>query len=224
MEPVRMGVIGCGAIAQVHHMPNLSEIQDLFQVSAVCDVSAGAAAYVAEKFHVPHHFTDYRDLLASDVEAVLLCQSDPKTQVAVDAFNAGKHVFIEKPMCFSVQEVDAIIDARKRSGKVGQVGYMKIFDPVYEYAKREVDGMKSIRFVQVNHLHPNNDLHVRQFDVRRFDDIPQERDRGDAGGALGRPERSDRRCACACGAGVSPAGGQHDSRSIRHAYYVWRAE
>lgn len=172
MEPIRMGVIGCGAIAQVHHLPNLIDLPDLFRVTAVCDVSRGAADYVAGKFHVPHAFTDYRDLLAADVDAVLLCQSDPKTQVAVDAFDAGKHVFIEKPMCFSRQEADRIIAAQARSGKVGQVGYMKLFDPAYEYALDQVQAMENIRFIQVNHLHPNNDLHMRQFDVRRFDDVP----------------------------------------------------
>jgi predicted dehydrogenase len=172
MQPIRLGVVGCGAIAQVHHLPNLHDLPDHFTVTAVCDVSAGAAAYVAQKFNVPHHFTDYRDLLAADVEAVLLCQSDPKTEVAVAALNAGKHLFIEKPMCFSLQEVDAITAARQRAGVVGQVGYMKVYDPAYEYAKGQVDGMRNIRFVQVNHLHPNNDLHMRQFDIRRFDDIP----------------------------------------------------
>jgi len=172
MGTVKMGVIGCGAIAQVHHMPNLSDLPDLFTVTAVCDVSRGAADYVARKFHVPNAFTDYHELLASDVDAVLLCQSDPKTQVAVDAFAAGKHVFIEKPMCFSKQEADRIIAAQEKSGKVGQVGYMKVYDPAYEYGLAEVKTMGEVRFVQVNHLHPDNDLHVRQFDLRRFDDIP----------------------------------------------------
>lgn len=172
MNPVRIGVVGCGAIAQVHHMPNLHALQDLFQVTAVCDVSAGAAAYVAQRFAVPQHFTDYRDLLATDVEAVLLCQSDPKTEVAIAVLEAGKHLFIEKPICFSLEETDAIIAAHQRSGKVAQAGYMKVYDPAYEYAKQEVDGMKNIRFVQVNHLHPSNDLHVRQFHVERFNDIP----------------------------------------------------
>ena len=172
MCPVRMGVIGCGAIAQVHHMPNLVDLPDLFEVTAVCDVSRGAADYVAQKFHVPHAFTDHRDLLAAEVDAVLLCQSDPKTQIAVDCFNAGKHVFIEKPMCFSREEADRIIAAQQAAGTVGQVGYMKVYDPAYEYALAEVRQMDNIRFIQVNHLHPTNDLHVRQFDVRKFNDIP----------------------------------------------------
>jgi predicted dehydrogenase len=174
MGIVKMGVVGCGAIAQVHHMPNLADLPDLFEVTAVCDVSRGAADFVARKFHIPNAFTDYRDLLAADVDAVLLCQSDPKTQVAVDAFGAGKHVFIEKPMCFSRQEADRIIEAQERAGTVGQVGYMKVYDPAYEYGLAEVKTMGEVRFVQVNHLHPDNDLHMRQFELRRFKDIPQE--------------------------------------------------
>lgn len=171
MRRVKIGVIGCGAIAQVHHMPNLKELQDEFEVTAVCDVSAGAAGYVANRFHVPRHFTDYRDLLASDVEAVLLCHSDPKKDVAVAAFDAGKHVFVEKPVCFSLQESDEMIAACKRSGKVGQAGYMKVYDPAFALAKREAAGM-DVRFVQINHLHPDNALHLKQFDIRRFDDLP----------------------------------------------------
>ena len=171
MKRVKIGVIGCGAIAQVHHMPNLMELQDEFEVTAVCDVSADTARYVANRFHVPRQFTDYRDLLASDVEAVLLCQTDPKKSLAVAAFDAGKHVFVEKPVCFSLQECDEMIAACERSGKVGQAGYMKVYDPAFERAKREAADM-DVRFVQINHLHTDNDLHLRQFDVRRFDDLP----------------------------------------------------
>ena len=172
MTRVKMGIVGCGAIAQVHHMPNLFELQDLFEVTAVCDVSAGAANYVADYYHVPHRFTDYRDLLASEVDAVLLCQSDPKTQAAIATFEAGKHLFIEKPMCFSLQETDAIIAAKNKAGTVGQVGYMKVYDPAFEYAKQEVASMDDIQFMQVNHLHPDNSLHTGQFHVEKFDDIP----------------------------------------------------
>jgi predicted dehydrogenase len=172
MNPIRLGIIGCGAIAQVQHLPNLAGLQEEFEVKIVCDRSPTLAKSVAKTFHVPNHVTDYRQLLASDVEAVILCHTDPKTEVAIAAFEAGKHVFIEKPMCFSLQEADAIIDAAQKSGKVGQVGYMKVYDPAFEIAKQEVDSMDNIRFVQVNHLHPSNALHLRQFRIQRFDDLP----------------------------------------------------
>ena len=172
MKRVKIGVVGCGAIAQVHHLPNLSALQDRFEVAAVCDISPSAAADAARRFHVPRHLTDYRELLAADLDAVLLCHTDPKTEAAVAVLEAGKHLFIEKPLCFSLPEIDAMIAAPGAAGTVAQAGYMKVYDPAFELAQRAVREMGGIRFVQVNHLHPNNDLHLRQFDLRRFDDYP----------------------------------------------------
>ena len=176
MERIRIGVIGCGAIAQVQHMQNLLDLPDLFEVKVVCDISAKTAEYVATKFGVPKVVTDYRELLASDVDAVLHCAGGYKPEPAVATFEAGKHLLIEKPLCASLQDADRIIAAQKDAGTVGQVGYMKIFDPAFVYAKKEVDrmGRENIQFVQVNHLHPDNALHLRHFDVRHFDDVSQE--------------------------------------------------
>ena len=172
MSRVRIGVIGCGAIAQVHHLPNLTALHREFEVPIVCDLSRGAAQAVAKRFHVPQYVTDYNELLATDVDAVLLCHGDPKTEVALAAFEAGKHVFIEKPVCFSLQEISAMLTAQSKAGTVAQAGYMKVHDPAFQLAKREVDTMESYRFVQINHLHPNNSLHLSQFDVERFNDVP----------------------------------------------------
>ena len=216
MRRVKIGVIGCGAIAQVHHMPNLKELQDEFEVTAVCDVSEGAAQYVANRFHVPQYFTDYRDLLASDVEAVILCQTDPKKGVAVDAFDAGKHAFVEKPVCFSVQECDEMIEACKRAGTVGQAGYMKVYDPAFERAKQEAADM-DVRFVQINHLHPNNALHLQQFDVRSFGDLPEGAIESAMEGRQAAREQAIGDAPPHVERAFPPAGGKHDSRPVRLA-------
>ena len=55
MKPVRIGVVGCGAIAQVQHLPNLLELDEEFEIVGVCDVSAGTAEYVAKRFKVSNH-------------------------------------------------------------------------------------------------------------------------------------------------------------------------
>ncbi len=171
MSRVRIGVIGCGAIAQVHHLPNLTALHREYEVPIVCDLSRGAAQAVAKRFKVPQFVTNYNELLDTDVDAVLLCHGDPKTEVALAAFEAGKHVFIEKPVCFSLQEIEAMLNAQSKAGTVAQAGYMKVHDPAFQLAKREVDTMESYRFVQINHLHPNNSLHLSQFDVERFNDV-----------------------------------------------------
>jgi len=173
MARVRLGVVGCGAIAQIQHLPNLATLQEEFEVVAVCDRSPALARAVAEEFYVLHHFSDYRDLLAADVDAVLLCHADPKTEVAIAAFQAGKHTFIEKPLCYSLKEADAIIDAARSSGKAGLMGYMKVYDPAFELARREVEEMENIRFVQIDHFHTDNAHHLAQFRLQRFDDVPE---------------------------------------------------
>lgn len=173
MQKVKIGVVGCGAIGQVHHLPNLKELWGLYDVAAVCDVSADAARHAADRFGVPQAFTDYAAFLDSGLDAVVLCQTDPKTEFGVRALESGKHLFIEKPVCFSMQEIDSLIAAQEESGKVGQAGYMKVYDPAFEVAAAEAEGM-DVRFVQIHHLHPSNDLHLAQFDVQKFGDIPQE--------------------------------------------------
>ena len=172
MAPIRIGVIGCGAVAQVQHLPNLTALKDLFSVEMVCDLSPTLAQTVAQEFHVPRHTNDWRALLAADLDAVLLCHTDPKTEIAVAAFEADKHVFIEKPICFSLQEADRIIAARQAAGTVGLAGYMKVYDPAFEAAARAAADMAAIRFVQIHHLHTNNSHHLAHFRLHRTDDLP----------------------------------------------------
>lgn len=181
MHRIRIGVVGCGAIAQIQHLPHLAELRDRFELVALCDVSRKLVDFMGDMYQVPHRVTDWRDLLTLDVDAALLCFMDPKTEAAVAAFQAGKHVFIEKPMCYSVQEADRILKAQQASGKTLMVGYMKQHDPGYQYAKREVENIPDIRFIQVNHLHPDNSLHIKEFTLYRFDDMP-----GEAGERAGR--------------------------------------
>ena len=174
MAPLRIGIIGSGAIAQVHHLPNLAILKDLFSVEMLCDLSPQLAQTVAGEYHVPRHTGDWRELLAADLDAVILCHTDPKTEIAVAAFAEGKHVFIEKPICFSLQEADKIIAAQRAAGTVGQAGYMKVYDPAFEAAECEAQSMGPIRFVQIHHLHTNNSHHLAHFRLHRSDpaDLP----------------------------------------------------
>ena len=96
MAPVRIGIIGSGAVAQVQHLPNLSALKDLYSVEIVCDLSPSQARIVAEEYHVPHHTGDWRQLLAYDLDAVRAlyddhCQTDllPEARALDDADRLG---------------------------------------------------------------------------------------------------------------------------------------
>jgi predicted dehydrogenase len=82
-------------------------------------------------------------------------------------------VLVEKPMCTTVREAEAMVAAAERAGVLLMVAYMKRHEPAYHFAQARVRDMTDVRFIQVNHLHPDNSLHTSEFKVHRFDDIPR---------------------------------------------------
>jgi len=159
VRQVKIGVIGCGEIAQWMHLPFLTELPG-FEVAAVCDISRRVVQYAGDRFGADQRFTDYHQLLErSDVEAVLiatLIHSDP----AIAAAEAGKHVLVEKPMAFNLPEAEAMVDAAERAGVILMVAYMKRYDPGYRYGRRLMQAMEDVALVRVHDLYGPNPTFV----------------------------------------------------------------
>jgi predicted dehydrogenase len=174
MARLKVGVIGCGAIAQIQHLPHLRELDDRFEIGGLADLSPKLLAVLGEEYGVPRErqFLDYRDLVRSDIDAVIVCPSGSHAAPSIAAAEAGKHVLVEKPMCTTVGEAEAMVAAAEKAGTILMVAYMKRHEPAYQFAQAKVREMSDVRFIQVNHLHPDNDLHTAEFKVHRFDDIP----------------------------------------------------
>jgi predicted dehydrogenase len=174
MSRLKVGVIGCGAIAQVWHLPHMREHAREFEIRALCDLSRKLLDELGQEYGVPpeRRFGDYREMVQSDVEAVIVCPSASHAEPSIVAAGAGKHVFVEKPMCTTEREAREMVAAADRAGVVLQVGYMKRHDPAYQYARARLPEMAEVGFVQVNHLHCENSLHLRDFRIARFDDLP----------------------------------------------------
>lgn len=166
---VRVGVIGCGTIAQIAHLPYLQELQDRFAIAGLSDVVPGTLHAVGEKYGVPEHarFEDYRELCASDlVDAVMVCTNGSHVPPAIAALQAGKSVIIEKPLTSLVQEAEALVEvakeARERSGAVALMAYMKRFDPGFQYGQsvlQERLERGDIGYVDARHIHAHNPLY-----------------------------------------------------------------
>jgi predicted dehydrogenase len=169
---MRVGVIGCGLIAQIMHLPHLKELHELFEVVALCDVSPGTLQYVGDYYGVTKRFTDYPVLLKEPLDAVAIFSADSHGQVIVDALKAGKHVFAEKPMCFTLREADEILAAHKKAGTVCMVTYMKRYDPGFRYALPLIQKMKDLQAIHITILHPSEGNQIGHHDVRRFPDVP----------------------------------------------------
>jgi predicted dehydrogenase len=171
---LRIGIIGCGAIAQIQHLPHLRELGDEFEIGGLADLSSKLLEVVGTEYGVPREkrFVDHHDLVRSDIDGVIVCPSGSHAAPSIAAAEAGKHVFVEKPMCTTVREARAMVAAADRAGVILMVAYMKRHEPAYQFAQQRVAEMSDVRFIQVNHLHPDNDLHTAEFRVHRFDDIP----------------------------------------------------
>ncbi len=176
MNRLRVGVVGCGAIAQIQHLPHLRDGRDRFEIGGICDISPALLARVGDDFGVPAHarFTDFEELAASDIDAVLICSSGTHAPPTLAAARHGRHVLVEKPACTTLAEARAMIDACAAAGVLLMAAYPKRYEPSYEYAAARVRAMRDVRLVQVDHLHPSNDLHLAEFDLHRAADVPQE--------------------------------------------------
>ena len=134
--PVKYGIIGCGAIAQRRHIPEIAGNPDS-RVAAVCDPNVERVNEVAKKFGAPA-FTNHKQMLANaELDAVVVCSPNlyhaPQT---IDAFKAGKHVLVEKPMACTRAEGKAMIAAAKKAGKFLMVGQNQRLMPAHVKAKQ----------------------------------------------------------------------------------------
>jgi predicted dehydrogenase len=145
---VRVGVIGCGLIAQVMHLPYLTELADRFELAALCDASPEVLAGCAERYGVERTFARWEDLVAEPLDAVLVLTPGSHAPMAIAAAEAGLHVFVEKPLALSPDEGAGMVAAAETAGVRLMVGTMKRYDPAYERLIELVDDVEDIRLVQ----------------------------------------------------------------------------
>lgn len=146
---VKVGLVGAGVIAQVMHLNYLRELSELYEIAAICDVSEDNAVNNADRYGVPKTFTDWHDLLAEPIDAVFILTSGSHAEIAIAAAEAGKHVLVEKPMCFSVAEGRAMKAAAENAGVTLMVAYPKRYDPAYERFRAEAAGVAEARLMRV---------------------------------------------------------------------------
>ena len=163
---LRVGVVGCGLIAQVMHLHYLQEWRERFEVAAVCDLAPEALAYAGDLFPDAHRLKRWEDLVAEPLDAVFVLTPGSHAPVAIAAAEAGCHVFVEKPMCFSVGEARHMIAAAEQAGVRLMVGYMKRFDPAYEELAARLTPSE-VRFARVTTLESPLEPYVGHYPLQR---------------------------------------------------------
>ncbi len=142
-EKLKIGIIGCGGIANGKHLPALSRQSDKAIMVAFCDIIEEKALSAREKFGTPDCkvYTDYRELLADEsIDVVhVLTPNRSHSEITVAALEAGKHVMCEKPMAINSIEAQKMLDAAKRTGKKLTIGYQNRCRQDSVYLKQLVD-------------------------------------------------------------------------------------
>ena len=150
---VRVGIIGCGGIANQKHLPGLSKVKEV-ELVAFCDIIKEKAEKTAAKFGVESAkvYEDYKELLADDsIEVIHVCTPNRSHSfISIDALEAGKHVMCEKPMAKTAEEGRMMVEAAKRTGNKLTIGYQNRFraDSQYLHSACEAGDLGEIYFAK----------------------------------------------------------------------------
>ncbi|KAA0965487.1 Gfo/Idh/MocA family oxidoreductase [Sporosarcina sp. ANT_H38] len=122
---LKVGVIGGGSISEFHINPYMKN--DEVELVALCDSNEQRLVKVGERYSVTELYSNYEELLRnSEIDAVSICTwNNTHAVIAIAALEAGKHVLVEKPLCMTVEQAEAVESAVKKSGKILQVGFVR---------------------------------------------------------------------------------------------------
>lgn len=158
MGPVRVMLWGCGRIARMFHLRHLAAHPEV-AVVAVADAAEENRAGAAEVAPGAKVAEDYRDTLGIEADAVVICLPPAlHAPSAVDAFEAGYAVYLEKPLALDGESGRRAVEAWRASGSVGVMGYNFRFHPRFADLRRRLGEIGSLRAVQSRFTSPGRTL------------------------------------------------------------------
>ncbi|MGM1045948.1 Predicted dehydrogenase [Paenibacillus uliginis N3/975] len=141
-KTLKIGIIGCGGIANGKHMPSLKK-QKQVEMVAFCDIVPERAEKAAAEFGAEGAkvYTDFRELLKDgSLDVIHVCTpNDSHAEITVASLDAGKHVMCEKPMAKTTAQAKEMLEAAKRTGKKLTIGYQNRFRNDSLYLKEMCD-------------------------------------------------------------------------------------
>lgn len=141
-KKLRIGIIGCGGIANGKHLPSL-KATGRAELVAFCDIILERAKSAAKAFGAAEAkvYEDYRELLKdASIDVVHVCTPNKShAQISIDALHAGKHVMCEKPMAKTAADARRMVAAARETGKKLTIGYQNRQKPESLYLKSVID-------------------------------------------------------------------------------------
>jgi len=138
---LNVGFIGVGSLTTKQHLPNAHH-NPIFKVHGLCDIDEEALETYAQKYHAETTSRRYKDILDDDDVDLVVIATIPEHQArfSLEAVRAGKHVYVEKPLCETTEQAVEIQQEVNRSGKHLALGYNRRFAPSYRDVFRLVQG------------------------------------------------------------------------------------
>ena len=136
---INIGIIGCGKIAQVRHIPEYAENPDV-KLAAFFSPNRARAQEQADKYGGKVYDTAEALLADPDIDAVSICAANyAHAELSIQALNAGKHVLCEKPMATTLADCEAMVECAKKNGKFLMIGHNQRLAMAHMEAKRLID-------------------------------------------------------------------------------------
>lgn len=136
---LRVGVIGCGRVARAVHLPTLARLPGV-RVSALAETHPARLEAAGARFPEADRYDDFRAMLArADLEAVVVTLPPAlHRDAAVAAFEAGRHVYLEKPIATTREQAEEVLRAWRRAGTVGMIGFNYRFHPAFRAGRETI--------------------------------------------------------------------------------------
>ena len=160
MKPLRVGIIGAGAVTSTIHLPILTRRRDLFEIAGLYDLNFAAVNSLSERFAISpeKRFSNINEMLSNaTLDAVLVLNSGSHADIVKLALQAGLEVFCEKPLAYTKRELHEIHEALRQSKNRLMIGYMKSHDLSVKRAAELIAQEGRPRMVDVLVLHPSSD-------------------------------------------------------------------
>lgn len=168
MKKVKVCLIGCGRAGMIHAKSYAGNVKRA-ELIALCDPFEENLKLAREEIEVPYVYTDYKEALKNEeIDAVVVVTPTKfHHDIVIDAANAGKHVFCEKPMAENAKECDEMIEACKRNGVKLQLGFMRRFDKNFRRGKELIESGKIGQVTSLrSNTHGPSEPKEWMFDVR----------------------------------------------------------
>ena len=138
-DRLNIGIIGAGMIGKVH-AENLAYRIPQASPLVIADINQSAARETAGRCNIPKATTDYQEILADpEIEAIVICSStDTHARIICEAAQAGKHIFCEKPIDFSLAKIDQALALVGKAGVKLQIGFNRRFDANFARVRQAV--------------------------------------------------------------------------------------